>query len=344
MRRSVVALAPMLLVGGAPAAAGAQPSAGAAQVTTPPPVTTPAPAPGPAPVPPPAAGAMSLRLTGGFRYLRTRYAASGQWLEVVGSVRPYVANQVVTVQVRRRGGGLRRFRAPIRRRGGGGGFSVAFRAIYPGALIVTARHAATPQQGAFSAAAGRLSAVRWQAGRGARGLRVRVLQHQLRRLGYPVASTGAFGRATAHAVFVFRKVNRMRWNGHASTAVFARLLRGRGAFRMRYPRAGKHVEFDWSRQVLVLARGRRPLATLQTSSGKPSTPTIFGSYRFYRKQPGVNGVGMVNSSYFRGGYAIHGYPSVPTYPASHGCIRIPTPQSRFVMNWIRLGDPIFTYR
>jgi lipoprotein-anchoring transpeptidase ErfK/SrfK len=27
--------------------------------------------------------------------------------------------------------------------------------------------------------------------------------------------------------------------------------------------------------------------------------------------------------YFKGGFAIHGYPSVPAYPASHGCVRIP---------------------
>ena len=27
--------------------------------------------------------------------------------------------------------------------------------------------------------------------------------------------------------------------------------------------------------------------------------------------------------YFYGGYAIHGNPSVPPYPASHGCIRVP---------------------
>ena len=27
--------------------------------------------------------------------------------------------------------------------------------------------------------------------------------------------------------------------------------------------------------------------------------------------------------YFLRGFAIHGYPSVPTYPASHGCVRVP---------------------
>jgi lipoprotein-anchoring transpeptidase ErfK/SrfK len=27
--------------------------------------------------------------------------------------------------------------------------------------------------------------------------------------------------------------------------------------------------------------------------------------------------------YFKGGFAIHGYPSVPAFPASHGCVRVP---------------------
>src|SRR5262249_61511256 len=32
---------------------------------------------------------------------------------------------------------------------------------------------------------------------------------------------------------------------------------------------------------------------------------------------------LYNPWYFNGGIAVHGYPSVPTYPASHGCARIP---------------------
>jgi len=27
--------------------------------------------------------------------------------------------------------------------------------------------------------------------------------------------------------------------------------------------------------------------------------------------------------YFLSGFAIHGYPSVPVWPASHGCVRVP---------------------
>ena len=48
--------------------------------------------------------------------------------------------------------------------------------------------------------------------------------------------------------------------------------------------------------------------------------------------------------YFIRGYAIHGYKSVPTYPASHGCLRVPIPSARSIARWIKLGDRIFVYR
>ena len=63
------------------------------------------------------------------------------------------------------------------------------------------------------------------------------------------------------------------------------------------------------------------------SSGKPSTPTVIGRFRVYTKTPGVNSEGMVDSNYFIRGYAIHGYAEVPTYAASHGCLRIPIPDA-----------------
>ena len=53
---------------------------------------------------------------------------------------------------------------------------------------------------------------------------------------------------------------------------------------------------------------------------------------------------MYYSIYFVGGYAIHGYSPVPTYPASHGCLRIPIPSAKRVYGWVSLGDTIYTYR
>jgi peptidoglycan hydrolase-like protein with peptidoglycan-binding domain len=175
---------------------------------------------------------------------------------------------------------------------------------------------------------------------------VLLLQRELLQLGYATPVTGYYDDATARAVFAFRKVNGLGWDGYASGEVYAKLLRGQGAYQLRYPTAGtkgKHVEFDWSRQVLVLAKGGKPYRTYHASSGKPSTPTVFGSFHFYRKSPGTNSHGMVYSSYFIGGYAIHGYADVPNYPASHGCLRVPIPNAIQIYNQIDLGEPIFVY-
>jgi lipoprotein-anchoring transpeptidase ErfK/SrfK len=155
--------------------------------------------------------------------------------------------------------------------------------------------------------------------------------------------TGYYDDGTARAVLAFRKTNDMSRDGYATHEVYAKLMRHRGAFGLRYPKAGKHVEFDWSRQVLTLAKNGKPYRTYHTSSGKSSTPTVFGTYHFYLQTPGTNAKGMVDSSYFIGGYAIHGYADVPAYPASHGCLRVPIPNALQIYNWVDIGDPIFLY-
>jgi hypothetical protein len=173
---------------------------------------------------------------------------------------------------------------------------------------------------------------------------VRALQRRLKDLGYVTPVNGSYGGSTGRAVLAFRKVNGFARTMSAGRSVFRRLARGGGGFKVRYPKAGKHAEFDWSRQVLVLARGARPQIILHTSSGAPSTPTVFGKFHFYRKHPGYNAKGMYYSNYFVGGYAIHGYSPVPAYPASHGCLRIPIASAKRVYAWVSLGDTIYTYR
>jgi peptidoglycan hydrolase-like protein with peptidoglycan-binding domain len=171
-----------------------------------------------------------------------------------------------------------------------------------------------------------------------------LLQRELLALGSATPVTGSFDDGTSRAVLAFRKVNNLGRDGFATTAVYDRLLRGSGAFKLRYPKAGKHVEFDWSRQVVVMAQNGKPWRVYHASSGKPSTPTVFGTFHFYSKTPGTNAEGMVDSNYFIRGYAIHGYHSVPSYAASHGCIRVPIPNAAAIFAWIKIGDPIFVYR
>jgi hypothetical protein len=299
------------------------------------------------PAPPalaPKPGKLTLAFRNGLRRDGRVYLTKGQHVKVRGRVRPFVRGQYVRVDLRRDGRTVASRVRRVRKRGARGQFAVRFKVPAKGGFVVRARHRRSKRQRSFSARE-RARAVHNTASLGSRGIRVRLLQRGLRRLGYGgIGVSGYYGPGTARAVLAFRKVNRMPRITYASATVFRKVFERRGTFRLKHPRAGKHVEADLSRQVLVLAKGGRARRIYHTSSGKPSTPTILGSFRFYRKHPGTNSHGMVHSNYFVGGYAIHGYHSVPTYPASHGCLRVPIPNAWAIYSWIDFGDRVFVYR
>jgi L,D-transpeptidase-like protein/putative peptidoglycan binding protein len=340
MRRLCLPVFTVLAAAAAGPASAQEPPAQTAQL---PPAA--APKTQPAPAPAPAAGRMSVRLFGGLSTRGLRWFVRGQRVVVVGSVRPFVAGQVVTLSVIRRHRVTERHRVRVKNAGRGRGrFIVRLTARRRGSLRLVAKHARTAAQVAFRSRSKRLRVVRWTAGQGSHGTRVVLLQRTLRSLGFGAPVSGSYGPATSRAVLAYRKTNRLRRTGFASASVYAKLFRKRGRFKLRYPKAGRHVEFDWSRQVLVLADHGRAFRVIHASSGKPATPTVFGTFRFYMKQPGTNSHQMVNSSYFIRGYAIHGYFSVPSFAASHGCIRVPIANARAIYNWIPLGMRIFVYR
>jgi len=307
-----------------------------AQAQTAAPPTTPT-----APTPEPLAGQASISVSRGLATRSMRYAAPFQQIMVRGRVRPYVAGENVTLYVLRRGKVTKRIQAPVRR---GGRYSIPVQLVKQGLFRLVVKHAGSPLQQKFKTKSKRVTVVDWQAGEGERGTKVLMLQRGLYRLGFSVPVTGYYDWLTSNAVNAFRKTNGMGRDGYAPKSVYARVLRGEGAYKLRYPKAGKHVEFDWSRQVLVLADKGKPFRVYHTSSGTPATPTVFGTYRFYLQTPGTNSKGMVHSSYFIRGYAIHGYASVPNYPASHGCLRVPIPNASSIFGWIDIGDPIYLYR
>ncbi len=131
---------------------------------------------------------------------------------------------------------------------------------------------------------------------------------------------------------------------YAGRQVFELLARRAGGFHVRYPRDGRHVEADLTKQVLAeIEPGGRVRKIYTISSGKPSTPTVIGRFQVYEKTPGENSEGMVDSNYFIRGYAIHGYAEVPTYAASHGCLRVPIPDAPAIYAWVRDGTPVDVY-
>jgi hypothetical protein len=165
----------------------------------------------------------------------------------------------------------------------------------------------------------------------------------MRKMGYIANSGRCFGGKTARGVLAYRKVNGMSRSYRAGAGVVKRVFAGEGEYKVVHPAAGEHLEAPLSKQVLVFAKGDKPFAVYPVSSGKSSTPTVTGNFTFIRQEPGYNSHGMYYSFYFYGGYAVHGYESVPDYPASHGCIRTFIADQPEIYNRIHFGEPIFVF-
>jgi peptidoglycan hydrolase-like protein with peptidoglycan-binding domain len=314
--------------------------------TTPTP-TTPTTPTVPPTVPPPVlvAGQLRTNVTGVFAVNSRSVTVTGRamWANVVAT--PYVAGQVVTVHVWNGRRLIKSQTVALRPSRGGdyGHFSVRFTSGSAGHLNITALHVATPEQARLVAAPKKVDVVVPAAGPGSRGMFVALIQSRLAALHFAVPQDGVYDELTQNAVLAYRK---LRGFGRIFTLdgpVIHGLLRGIGAFPVRFPGQGKHVESDLTDQVLALINGSKVFRIYPISSGKPSTPTVLGNYRVYLKTPGYLPDGMYYSNFFYSGYAIHGYDPSPTYPASHGCLRLPIDDAINVYNWVQIGTPVDVY-
>ena len=273
------------------------------------------------------------------------FALVGGRIVVRGIVTPYVAGQTVKVSFYLDG---RKVGAEsvsvLPGRGGAGQFQVGFSSRTAGLLQARVAHAATPQQGAFSASAPGVRFVNANLGLGARGQSVRLLQSELDVLHYAVPLSGVLDEGTGRALIAYRKMTGLERDSLCGPPGLRAARRGAGTFHVRYRSDGRHVEADLTKQVLAeIEPGGRVRTIYTISSGKPSTPTVIGRFRVYEKTPGENSEGMVDSNYFIRGYAIHGYAEVPTYAASHGCLRVPIPDAPAIYGWVQVGTPVDVY-
>jgi N-acetylmuramoyl-L-alanine amidase len=234
----------------------------------------------------------------------------GGELALAGRILPARAGTItVTVNGKRRRadvGAAGRFRVPLTTRGEG---------------LLTVRLSLRPAQG-FTAARRTLRAriAQPSLAMGSRGLSVLALERRLAELGYAIKSADSvYGYDTFEAVLAFQKMNMTARTGR----VDARLWRLLGRARTPRPRAGggDHLEIDKSRQVLFEVRDNKVVTILHVSTGATGNTPV-GRWHVYRKVAGWDWV-LWYPMYFLRGFAIHGYPSVPAYPASHGCVRVP---------------------
>jgi hypothetical protein len=177
-------------------------------------------------------------------------------------------------------------------------------------------------------------------GPGSAGPSVYELDRRLHELHFALGRVdGYYGLDDMDAVTAFQKLHGLPRTGTVDARVWRELERAQVP-RARYP--GDHVEVSKGRQVLFLVRDGKVALILPASTGATGN-TPLGHWRVYSRVPGYNAKAMYYSSFFVGGFAIHGYHSVPAYPASHGCVRIPLWVAYRVYSLIDYGTAVYIY-
>ena len=166
---------------------------------------------------------------------------------------------------------------------------------------------------------------------------------------------GKFDSGSRHALIAFQKVERRARTGNL-TLLELNALRNASrpiAHHTRYA----HVEIDLERQVLfVISEDGMVLRILPVSTGngalymdhgqmhRARTPT--GTFKVLRKIKGwrLSSLGLLYyPSYIVNGIAVHGSLSIPTRPASHGCIRVPMFAAKELSSLMPVGIEVLIY-
>ena len=179
---------------------------------------------------------------------------------------------------------------------------------------------------------------------------------RLAEMGYrPGRVDGVIDGETRNALILFQKWEGRKITGQLTRKEFDAIMSAEA------PRARdsgyRHVEVDLDRQLLLLTDDEGAVTRiLRVSTGSEKrynekgirglayTPT--GRFRIYAKIAGwrKSPLGLLYyPNYFSDGLAIHGNPSVPGSPQSHGCIRIPMSAAIEVSEALPIGTILLIY-
>jgi hypothetical protein len=176
---------------------------------------------------------------------------------------------------------------------------------------------------------------------------MRDVQRQLVDLGFmaPSGLTGTLDTQTSTAVLGFQKWANLSRDGSLGESTVAALERAtRPEPRFRAP--GRRIEVQLRRQLALLIQDNKVVRAVHISSGAGGkTPT--GSFRVYRKERYSWSVPfkvwLPWASYFTGGVAFHEFGSVPTYAASHGCVRVNHYDAEMLFGFAETGTPVSVF-
>ena len=187
---------------------------------------------------------------------------------------------------------------------------------------------------------------------GSTGAAVAQLQTQLYSLGYWVDTTsGNFDDSTQQAVWALQKAANLNPDGVVGPSTWAALEAG--VKPTPQPETGYEIQINLAKDLIMVVNNNQVVWTLNTSTGGGYTYTEDGQTDVATTPTGVFQTrrivnGLVTDSlgtlwmprFFYEGYAIHGDPSVPPYPVSHGCARVSNEAIEWI--WAANIDPVGT--
>ncbi|MFG1701798.1 peptidoglycan-binding protein [Nonomuraea sp. M3C6] len=198
---------------------------------------------------------------------------------------------------------------------------------------------------------------------GAKGEDVKWMQKRLTELGYrPGKADGKYGGTTLAAVWAFQKVNGIKPTSKIANRTWAALETPKSPKVLVKNGKPTRAEVNLTKQIMVLyVDGEVELIThVSSGSGIPycetatwqgkqqrfcgSAGTPTGNYKTTWRTSGWHKsyLGQLyNPIFFNGGIAFHGALSVPLYPASHGCVRMPMNVAQVLPGMLGKGVPVY---
>lgn len=180
---------------------------------------------------------------------------------------------------------------------------------------------------------------------GRRSRSVEALQRRLAELRYLPRSAvdGIDGYRTEQAVLAFQSWRGLERDGIVGPATRAALAKASPP-RPHGNGPSRRIEVYPDRGVTLLISHGRTKRAIHVSTGGPGNETPAGTFKVFRKELRSWSVPFQTwlpyASYFNNGIAFHEYPDVPTYPASHGCVRVPAPEAPGVYDFATIGTTV----
>lgn len=187
-------------------------------------------------------------------------------------------------------------------------------------------------------------------------IEIKTAERRLSEMGYKTGPVdGVVDGTTRSALIVFQKWELRKVTGRLNREDFNAIMSA-SAPQARDSGYG-HVEVDLDRQVLLLTDAdgvTKKILPVSTGSNKRYNEkgmrglayTPRGRFRIYAKLSGwrKSPLGLLYyPNYFSDGLAIHGNPSVPLQPQSHGCIRIPMSAAEEISKLLPVGTILLIY-